>query len=298
MSGIEEVFLMSNSRDVKNLIIYGGVALGILICTQIYWFSKAFDANSESFDHTVSAALFAAADTMSDEVSVEKRAANYFYVTSNALVTSKTVDTLIRKELAARNILLEYEIGVYNAEDDSLVHVTSVKSPATTPFEDLKIEADATHKNFAVMFPTRESFLVGKNDLILITLIVLALIALFIYNYFDINPFSNTNNSLNTNQISLGACTLDTHNQILNVGKTSHQLTYKENQILKLFFENPNQVIERKVFLENIWEQDGFFVARSMDVFISKIRKYLKAEESVRIENLRSIGYRLVINQN
>lgn len=80
------------------------------------------------------------------------------------------------------------------------------------------------------------------------------------------------------------------------VNNLSYRLTYKENKILKLFFENPNQVIEREVFLKRVWEKDGFFVARSMDVFISKVRKYLSMDRTIKIENLRSIGYRLLVS--
>ncbi len=56
-------------------------------------------------------------------------------------------------------------------------------------------------------------------------------------------------------------------------------------------FATPVKVIERDVFLKTIWEEDGFFVARSMDVFVSKLRKYLRADAGLRIENVRGIGY-------
>ncbi len=267
-----------------------------MICAQAYWLAQAYDAKANEFDHTVSSALFAAADTMSENISVEKRSANYFFVNSNASVTNETVDTLIRKELAARNIQLDYEIGIYNAKDDSLIHVTTVKSTANAIPEYATIEADAIQKNFAVMFPSRNNFLLGQSDFMLFALLIIALLIWFGYQYFQIKA-SETKN-IDNHLLKVANCSLDVHNQQLTIGHSNYQLTYKENQILKLFFENPNQVIERKVFLENVWEQDGFFVARSMDVFISKIRKYLKEDEKVKIENLRSIGYRLNVNKH
>ena len=54
------------------------------------------------------------------------------------------------------------------------------------------------------------------------------------------------------------------------------QLTYKEAKLLEMFFRHRDNLIEREVFLKTIWEEDGFFVARSMDVFISRLRKYLQ----------------------
>jgi DNA-binding response OmpR family regulator len=58
-----------------------------------------------------------------------------------------------------------------------------------------------------------------------------------------------------------------------------------------MFFRHAGKVIERDVFLKTIWEDDGFFVARSMDVFISRLRRYLRDDPSLRIENIRGVGY-------
>jgi DNA-binding response OmpR family regulator len=60
---------------------------------------------------------------------------------------------------------------------------------------------------------------------------------------------------------------------------------------LQIFFRHGGKVIERDVFLKTVWEDDGFFVARSMDVFVSKLRKYLRSDDTLRIENVRGIGY-------
>jgi DNA-binding response OmpR family regulator len=69
------------------------------------------------------------------------------------------------------------------------------------------------------------------------------------------------------------------------------QLTYKEGKLLEMFFRHRGKLIEREVFLKTIWEADGFFVARSMDVFISRLRKYLQKDTKLKIENIRGIGY-------
>jgi DNA-binding response OmpR family regulator len=58
-----------------------------------------------------------------------------------------------------------------------------------------------------------------------------------------------------------------------------------------MFFRHTGKLIEREVFLKSIWEDDGFFVARSMDVFVSRLRKYLKPDSKLRIENIRGVGY-------
>ena len=90
-----------------------------------------------------------------------------------------------------------------------------------------------------------------------------------------------------------GASALDVHNLSLAVKGTVIQLTYKEAKLLEIFFRHPDKVIEREIFLKSVWEEDGFFVARSMDVFISRVRKYLSRDESLKIDNIRGIGYRM-----
>jgi two-component system, OmpR family, response regulator len=92
-----------------------------------------------------------------------------------------------------------------------------------------------------------------------------------------------------------GNCILDVHNLLLNANGTITQLTYKECRLLQLFFRHTGKLIERDVFLKTIWENDGFFVARSMDVFVSRIRKLLKEDTTLRIDNVRGIGYMLKI---
>lgn len=84
---------------------------------------------------------------------------------------------------------------------------------------------------------------------------------------------------------------LDVTNLIVTAAGTTTRLTYKECQLLQLFFRHPNKVIEREVFLKTAWGDSGFFVARSMDVFVSRLRKYLSPDPMLRIENIRGIGY-------
>lgn len=84
---------------------------------------------------------------------------------------------------------------------------------------------------------------------------------------------------------------LDINNLILASKGLVTRLTYKEAKLLQLFFRHTDKLIERQVFLKSVWEDDGFFVARSMDVFVSKLRKYLRRDQRLRIDNVRGVGY-------
>ena len=72
------------------------------------------------------------------------------------------------------------------------------------------------------------------------------------------------------------------------------KLTTKENELLKIFFENVNKTVDRSDALKKIWKDDSYFNARSMDVYIAKIRKYLKDDEQVKILTVHGEGFKLV----
>lgn len=91
----------------------------------------------------------------------------------------------------------------------------------------------------------------------------------------------------------LGSLTCDFTNQQIKAGNHVQELTSKEAKLLKLFCLNQNKVINRDTIQKAIWEDEGYFVGRSMDVFISRLRKLLKDEPSVTILNVHGVGYKL-----
>ncbi len=94
-------------------------------------------------------------------------------------------------------------------------------------------------------------------------------------------------------QFVFGDFKFDFNNQLLSINGKATKLTNKEARLLKMLVQHKNQVVERDVIMKTIWEDDGYFVARSMDVFISKLRKYLAPDPSVTIKNVHGVGYRL-----
>ncbi|MCD4679897.1 MAG: response regulator transcription factor [Bacteroidales bacterium] len=88
--------------------------------------------------------------------------------------------------------------------------------------------------------------------------------------------------------------TFDYKRQILSIEKHEQKLTSKEAELLKLLCESENKVLERRIALTKIWKDDSYFNARSMDVYIVKLRKYLKKDPSVQLINVHGIGFKLV----
>jgi DNA-binding response OmpR family regulator len=78
------------------------------------------------------------------------------------------------------------------------------------------------------------------------------------------------------------------------MGNRSIALTAREAELLKLFLLNRNQLMQRKDILLHIWGNDDFFTGRSLDVFISRLRKYLQHDPAVKIMNVRGVGYKLI----
>jgi len=92
----------------------------------------------------------------------------------------------------------------------------------------------------------------------------------------------------------LGNYVFETKNQLLTHGTKVQKLTTKESDLLKLLCTNKNRVLERNYALRTIWIDDNYFNARSMDVYITKLRKYLKDESSIEIINVHGKGYKLI----
>jgi len=74
------------------------------------------------------------------------------------------------------------------------------------------------------------------------------------------------------------------------------KLTSKEAELLQLLIENKNNLVERNYALKKIWGDDSIFNARSMDVYITKLRKYLQEDENIKIINVHSKGFKIVVD--
>lgn len=92
-----------------------------------------------------------------------------------------------------------------------------------------------------------------------------------------------------------GHSTLDLSNLLLHTGTSVHHLTYREAKLLNLFANHKNQVLERDFILKSVWEDEGIIVDRSIDVFVSRLRKLLQDDTSIKISAVYGIGYRMEV---
>ena len=92
----------------------------------------------------------------------------------------------------------------------------------------------------------------------------------------------------------IGRFVFDTQKQLLSIGDKQTKLTTKENELLSLLCSHANEILQRDFALKTIWIDDNYFNARSMDVYITKLRKHLKDDDQIEIINIHGKGYKLI----
>jgi two-component system OmpR family response regulator len=92
----------------------------------------------------------------------------------------------------------------------------------------------------------------------------------------------------------IGSSMFDSQERKIVSGNIQQRLSTRENELLKLFCENKNQLVRRQVALQKIWGNDDYFSSRSMDVFITRLRKYLKNDPDIELQNIHGTGFKLL----
>ncbi len=95
----------------------------------------------------------------------------------------------------------------------------------------------------------------------------------------------------------IGKFSFDSQNMVLSSDNGEKRLTRKESALLKLLVEHRNQIMPRETALKKIWGSNDYFIGRSMDVFIAKLRKYLKSDHGITIVNVHGTGFKLEIEE-
>ncbi len=94
---------------------------------------------------------------------------------------------------------------------------------------------------------------------------------------------------------AIGAYRFDSAKQKLTFRDQEVTLSHRESELLRRLYQQRNQVLERAQVLQELWGDDNFFNGRSLDVFITRLRRHLKEDPQVQIVNIRGIGYKLII---
>ena len=208
---------------------------------------------------------------------------------------------IIKESLETRNfnvLLCEngekaYQVYKQSKPELLVLDVMMPKKDGFTLAKEIRLEDDA----IPILFLTAKSqtedvvegFNIGGND--------------YLKKPFSIEELIvRINNLLNRTQLQKTADILEIGSYTFNFPKQllclkdddSVQLTHREAHLLYHLIKNKNDVLDRSLILKKLWGTDDFFSARSMDVFISKLRKKLKQDENIQIVNVRGFGYKLI----
>jgi DNA-binding response OmpR family regulator len=110
-----------------------------------------------------------------------------------------------------------------------------------------------------------------------------------------LNRSQKATDNFTQKQYTFGSFHFEPENYLLKNENQNVTLTEREASLLKLFLDNPNTVLKREKILMELWGSDDYFLGRSLDVFISRLRKIIKEETHVRIENIPRVGFKLVV---
>ena len=102
--------------------------------------------------------------------------------------------------------------------------------------------------------------------------------------------------TIDPNLILIGTTHFDTRNMTLSFGNKKIALSNKETELLSLLYNAINTPIKRAIILQKVWGDEGDYVGRTLDVFISKLRKKLEADSQIKIVNIRGVGYKLIVS--
>ncbi len=113
-------------------------------------------------------------------------------------------------------------------------------------------------------------------------------------NIFKRLPMADT---IDQEDFKIGKFDFNNATRVLSIGGETQKLTTKESELLKMLALNLDRVLEREIALNSVWGTDSYFAGRSMDVYIAKLRKYLKADLSVEILNIHGTGFKLLVKK-
>lgn len=103
------------------------------------------------------------------------------------------------------------------------------------------------------------------------------------------------NHSKNGQKFRIGSSNFDFQNQSISVKGQKKSLTFRENKLLQFFAKHPNVVLEREKILSEVWGDEGVIVGRSLDVFVSRLRKILREDDTLQLKSVHGVGYRLEV---
>ncbi len=280
---------------------------GLLAVQGMGFMDKPDPAADRQFSQKVNLAMRQAADRLFDIVGdstsaippVEQVSASEYLLRLENNLNYDSLPNLLETALAQYGIQEKYYVSVNDCLSDLLLLGYSQETVAEGDNPCAGRELKAGCYNLSVVFPDRMKK-AGGTGWAWSVLLVLAVVFAAAYFYKrlknkPLQPEAHNPQASNSQLVQFGNTSFDPVNQFVQFGDQRQPLTFRESKLLSFFVQNQNQVLERDAILAAVWEDEGIIVGRSLDVFVSRLRKILQKDPSVKIANVHGVGYRLEV---
>lgn len=244
--------------------------------------------------------LLAAGDSTSQIPPVQQTDANTFLIRLDHSFDYGKLPELLQKSLQIHAINDKYDVAVLNCSDGKIqlgYSVLDIREKKTVACSG-RAQTNGCY-NLQVRFSTPEAASpLAMNWWMLAVGSVLTALVFTVFRRSS-PPKEVTNSPVSApeedHKLHFGNSSLDMANLKLRSNNQEHDLTYREAKLLRLFAGSPNQLLERDFILKSVWEDEGIIVGRSVDVFVSRLRKLLQDDPTLKIVAVHGVGYRLEV---
>jgi len=194
------------------------------------------------------------------------------------------IDSIIKKELPFENYLVKVE----KCETKEVVY--SYEITQFTQFDEIACKTRAQPEDcyeVVIQFIQKRE----ENYGMIILIVFLTIVVCFGQFYY----YKKRKVKVNKDAIKIGEYLYDAKKMLLIRKEKTIELTSKESELLNLLYKSANETVERDTILNKVWGDEGDYVGRTLDVYVSKLRKKLGNDASIQIKNIRGIGYKLII---
>ncbi|MDB5118351.1 MAG: transcriptional regulator domain protein [Mucilaginibacter sp.] len=241
--------------------------------------------------------LLQSGDSKSRVLPVKKIADDEYQISFENELTFQP-DSLVnitRRLLAKDPLAGDYVVNVLNSDNSGVAYGYAISQNKK---DDIiacrgRVQPKARYLINIKFKPTGVNNIV-RNGYLLGSLPVLAFVGFIFLR--SVKPRRALPNNQRTGRITLGSVLFDVQRRQLIINKETIDLTGTETRVLRIFASSPNETIERSRLQKEIWEDEGVIVGRSLDMFISKLRKKLEFDPNIKIAVIRGKGYRLEIS--
>lgn len=310
------MLIMNSSENDRRVIVAGRLKTPVLtvLCGLLLIFSTASGNNdSVLFSEKVNLALRRTAhrllisngDSTSRIKPVEQSDGHHFTIRLEALFDYDSLPALLQESLTLHGIRRGYDVSLINCESEQLelgYSFLDFQEKGSVPCVGrkqnpgcylLKVSFESETKNYAA----------SSNWWLLTFGGLLAGLSFIVWKRKRKEPDLQTapaSDALNhaaykSSKVSFGNSVFDSANLSLTSVSHTYNLTYREGKLLNLFTAHKNTILERDFILKSVWEDEGIVVGRSVDVFVSRLRKMLAADANVKISAIHGVGYRLEV---